>query len=193
MQGSKYTYILLVLFIIVFIIQNITEVWVYFAFFPIFALKAPWIFITSIFLHADFSHLFFNMFALLIFGSYLERMIGGRAFIMIFITSGILGNFGYMITATKPWIPAVGASGAIYGIIGALAILAPFLIIFIYGILPIPIIVAAFLWAFLDFLGLFAPTNIAHGAHLMGLFVGIVSGLIIKLRRLHYRAALYYV
>ncbi|MCS7117078.1 MAG: rhomboid family intramembrane serine protease [Nitrososphaerota archaeon] len=180
----KLTFTLLGIIIVVFIIQNVTDLWVYFAFYPILALHMPWMFLTSIFLHAGFSHLIFNMFALLIFGSYLERMVSSRTFITIFLISGILGNVGYMITATDPRIPAVGASGAIYGIMGALAILAPYLIIFIYGIIPVPIIVAAFLWALLDFFGLFLPTDVAHGAHLMGLFIGIISGLLIRLRRL---------
>ncbi len=139
-------------------------------------------FLTSIFLHADFSHLFFNMFALFFFGLYLERAIGGRAFATLFLLSGLLGNLGYMVTSADPLIPAVGASGAIYGIVGALATLAPTMLIFIYGFIPVPMVLAAVLWALVDILGLFAPSGIAHGAHLGGMLVGAAFGIYVRAR-----------
>jgi membrane associated rhomboid family serine protease len=122
------------------------------------------------------------MFALFFFGMYLERMIGNRTFALLFLSSGIIGNIGYSITAIDPFTPAIGASGAVFGIIGALATLAPFLMIFIYGFLPIPMIVAAVLWALLDLIGLFAPSGIAHGAHLGGMFVGIAFGIYLRIK-----------
>lgn len=177
----KWTFIFIAASVIAFLLQNVTDLWIIFAFFPIFSFEAPWMFVTSIFLHADFSHLFFNMFALLFFGIYLERMIGRRAFATLFLLSGIIGNVGYLITASDPFIPAIGASGAVYGIMGALATLAPFMMIFIY-MLPMPMIVAAILWALADFAGLFAPSGIAHGAHLGGMFVGVAFGIYVRVK-----------
>jgi len=174
---SNWTLILIGICVVAFVFQNITNSWIYLAFFPGMALSAPWMFVTSIFLHADMSHLFFNMIALFFFGTSLERMIGGRAFAALFFLSGIIGNVGYMLTSTEPYTPAIGASGAIYGVMGALAALAPFMLVYIYGLLPLPMIAAAVLWAFLDFAGLFGPSGIAHGAHLGGLFVGVLYGL----------------
>jgi membrane associated rhomboid family serine protease len=174
---SNWTVVLIVLCIVAFVFQNITNSWIYLAFFPGMALSAPWIFVTSIFLHADLSHLFFNMIALFFFGTSLERMIGGRAFVTLFFLSGIIGNLGYLLTSTDPYTPAIGASGAIYGVMGALATLAPFMLVYIYGLLPLPMIAAAVLWGILDFAGLFGPSGIAHGAHLGGLFVGFFFGL----------------
>jgi membrane associated rhomboid family serine protease len=46
--------------------------------------------------------------------------------------------------------------------------------------MPVPLVVAAFLWAFLDFTGLFMPSDIAHGAHLAGMLIGIVYGAYIR-------------
>ena len=88
-------------------------------------------FVTSIFLHANLSHLFFNMFALFFVGIYLERMVGRRTFFTIFLTSGIIGNLGYLVTASNPQVPAIGASGAVYGVMGALAVIAPFLLVYV--------------------------------------------------------------
>ncbi len=181
-ETPLWTFIFIGVCFVAFFIPNLTELWVYMTFVPAFALEMPWMFISSIFLHASFDHLFFNMFALFFFGLYLERMVGRTAFAALFLFSGIIGNVGYMITAPNPYIPAVGASGAVYGVIGALAILTPFLLVYIYGMLPVPMIVAAFLWGLLDFLGLFNPSGIAHGAHLLGMLVGITYGLILRMR-----------
>lgn len=167
--------------VVAYAFQQVTDLWVYLAFFPAFAFRYPWMFVTSIFLHANFSHLFFNMLALFFFGIYMERMIGRRAFMMLFFISGIVGNAGYMITAPYPQTPAIGASGAVYGLVGTLATIAPFMIVF-FGFVPLPMVGAAILWALLDLLGLFVPSGIAHGAHLTGLLVGVAFGLYLRYR-----------
>lgn len=185
----KWTYILIAVTVAVFILQNMTDAWIYFAFFPAYALQDPWMFVTSIFLHSGFDHILFNMIALFFFGTYAERLLGQRVFLLLYFASGIVGNFGYMLTATDPTIPAIGASGAIYGLMGALAVLAPRLMVFIYGLIPLPMIGAAALYALLDLAGLFVPTGIAHGAHLGGLVAGVILGLYIRGR---FRAAYVY-
>ena len=176
-RSPKWTFVFIALCIVAYVFQNISNSWIYLAFFPAFAFEAPWMFVTSIFLHADISHLFFNMLALFFFGTSLERMIGRQAFVIIFLLSGVVGNFGYMITASNPYIPSIGASGSIYGVLGALATLAPFMLVYIYGMVPVPMIVTAVIWGLLDFTGLFTPSGIAHGAHLGGMFIGVFFGL----------------
>jgi membrane associated rhomboid family serine protease len=158
------------------------EIWQYFAFFPALVIKWPWTLITSIFLHADFNHLLFNMFALFFFGSYLERLLGSNRFLIIFIAAGIVGNLGYFVTAPNNMIPAIGASGAAYGLMGTLAILAPFMSVYVWGLLPVPMVVLTAVYALLDVSGLFisSGSNIAHGAHLAGLLVGLVFGLYLR-------------
>ncbi len=177
-----WTFVFIAASVLGFIFQQTNSLWVYFVFIPAYAARFPWMLVTSIFFHTDLNHLVFNMFALYFFGSHLERMIGGRVYASLFLLSGIVGNLGYMATASSLRIPALGASGAIYGVIGSLAILAPLMIVLIYGLVPIPMIAAAFLWALMDFLGLFIPSGIAHGAHLSGMLVGAVVGLYIRLR-----------
>jgi membrane associated rhomboid family serine protease len=157
-----------------------------FEFIPSMAFERPWTFISSIFMHADLSHLFFNMFALFIFGSYLESRVGAGTFLFVYFLAGIFGNLGYMLTAFNPNIPGVGASGAIYGLIGTLAAVAPLAIVYV-GFAPMPMIFVAVLYGITEFFGLFVPSGIARGAHLSGLIVGFLYGLYLRngMRRYH--------
>jgi hypothetical protein len=165
----------------VFILELIYPIENYFSFVPAHALAEPWTFVTAMFLHADFTHLFFNMFALFMFGIYLENKIDKKTYLIIYFVSGIFGNIGYMLTAPDATIPGLGASGAIFGIMGTLAVLAPTAIIYLYGV-PMPMLIAAFFWALTEFLGVFVPSGIAHGAHLGGLFFGIFCGMYLRSR-----------
>ena len=130
----------------------------------------PWRFVTSMFLHADLAHLFFNMFALLMFGLYLERKIGKNMFLLVYLVSGIIGGVGFEIF-NQPGVIGLGASGAIYGIIGALVVLEPKMLVYVYFI-PVPIAVAGLLYAAIELAGMGAADNIGHAAHLFGLLGG---------------------
>jgi len=136
---------------------------------------APWGFFTAMFLHGSLLHLFFNGFALFMFGPFLEQRIGSRRFLELFLASGILGSAAYylfVIAGITTPLPALGASGAIFGILGALAILTPNLMILVWFI-PMNMRQAAVFWVALEFLGTFNPSSgIASAAHLGGLVVG---------------------
>jgi hypothetical protein len=164
---------------LIFILQLFFPIEEYGYFIPAKAFERPWTFITSIFLHADFLHLFFNMFALFIFGTFLETRIDAKDYILIFLISGIFGNIAYMLISADPTIPGLGASGAIYGIMGALAVMAPTAIVYI-GYVPMPMFIAAIVWAITEFTGMFVPSDIGHSAHLAGLIIGVVYGLYIR-------------
>ncbi|MBI5225662.1 rhomboid family intramembrane serine protease [Candidatus Micrarchaeota archaeon] len=136
----------------------------------------PWTLITSMFLHGGFIHIFFNGFALFTFGPYLERMIGSKRFLAIYFISGIAGGLAYAATywlhLVPVSIPALGASGAIFGILGAVAILRPNLPILMWFI-PMPMKYAALVWVALSLLETIdVSSGIAGAAHLGGLFVG---------------------
>jgi len=168
--------------VIVFILQQIfPSITDSFSFTPIYAFSQPWTFVTAIFLHADPTHILLNMIALFFFGIYLEQKISKRDYILIFLAAGIIGNVGYLLTAPSANVPGLGASGAIYGIMGTLTVLAPKAIVFVYGI-PMPMFVAAIFWFLLEFFGLFSPSDIAHGAHIGGLFFGLIVGLYYRSR-----------
>ncbi len=154
-----------------------------FYFDPSLALNEPWRFLTSMFLHGNFSHLFFNMFALFLFGMILEKNVGKIEFLKIFLTGGIIGSVIYFLTIllgiASP-TPALGASGGVYAILGALAILTPNLRIFLLFI-PMRMRQAAIVWVIIEFLGVFNDSSgIASAAHLGGLLFGILYAMNFK-------------
>ena len=134
-----------------------------------------WTLLTAIFLHGGVVHLLYNLFALALFGSILEHIIGSRKFLILFFVSGLAASL-----ASLPFYTSVlGASGAIFGVLGMLGILRPKLTVWLYH-MPMPMIVALFVWAAGDLIGFFAPAagdNTANLAHLGGLAVGLVAGI----------------
>lgn len=148
---------------------------------PALVMAQPWTIVTSIFLHGGIMHIFLNMFGLLMFGPILEAKIGGKNFVYLYLISGIIGNLGYILTAGMGGLPVLGASGAIYGILGALAVLQPNLMVLVW-FMPMPIYMAAVAWFFIE-LGsgiTGAQPGIANFAHLFGLFGGIGLGMMFK-------------
>lgn len=137
--------------------------------------ERPWTLVTHIFLHSTPRHLLGNMFALALFGSILERLIGWRRFLVIFFIAGLASSvadvFFYQAT--------LGASGALFGVLGTLAVLRPRMPVFAFGI-PIPMILATVLWILLDLAGLFYPDNVAHASHLLGMLAGFVFGFYLR-------------
>lgn len=137
----------------------------------------PWTILTHIFVHADFSHLFWNMLALFFFGTQLENRIGERRFLMVFLVSGLVGGLAEVLFSSGF---IMGASGAVMGIMGCLALLAPEIRVIIFPIpLPISITVAIILFAAIDLfyqMSLGGSDGIAHMAHLAGLGAGLLFG-----------------
>lgn len=94
---------------------------------PILGDVQPYRFLGSAFLHSGFWHLLFNMYALWLIGSALEPIIGRARFLAIYLLSAIAGNVAVLLTADpsgQSWIRATaGASGAVFGVFGALFLL----------------------------------------------------------------------
>ncbi|MFA4960284.1 MAG: rhomboid family intramembrane serine protease [Candidatus Pacearchaeota archaeon] len=135
----------------------------------------PWRFVSSIFLHNDITHLIFNLFALILFGLILEYIIGSKKFLFSFFSAGIFAN----LISINFYSSSLGASGAIFGVIGALTIIKPLMPIWAFGI-PMPIFFALVIWAVSDILMTFMPTNVGTIAHLSGLFLGLILGLFFR-------------
>jgi len=134
-----------------------------------------WRFITAIFLHGSLVHLMYNLFALILFGLILEKFIGSNKFLLVFFVSGILAN----IVSVNFYPVSLGASGAIMGVIGALAIVKPFMTVWAFGMI-MPMSVAAVLWIVGDVVGVFVPDNVGHIAHLSGVAFGAFFGIIFR-------------
>ena len=137
-----------------------------------------WTILTHMFLHGGFSHLFFNIFALFFIGPELERRIGGRNFLIVYLVSGMFAGFGYILLSSY-WVGVIGASGAIYGILACLAILAPYMTIYIIPF-PIPIKIIYLIPLFVIINLLMIQPGVAYMAHLSGLLVGILFGVVLK-------------
>ncbi len=128
--------------------------------------------VTAIFLHSGLPHLMYNLFGLALFGSILEHIIGSKKFLILFFVSGLAASF----ISIPFYARVLGASGAIFGILGTLGILRPKLTVWVYS-MPMPMILALFVWGAGDVLGIFAPTGTANIAHLGGLGIGVIAGL----------------
>ena len=130
-----------------------------------------WRIVTSMFLHADFFHVLFNMFSLFLFGPELEKIAGKVRFLTIYFLAGIFGNVLTFVTE-GPFYASVGASGAIYGIFGAFAAL----VYYTRHTMPqlkqiiMPIIIVSVIF-----------TLIQPGINRMGHFGGLAAGLVLGL------------
>lgn len=138
---------------------------------PALAWREPWTFVSYMFLHGGLGHLFFNMLALFFFGSRLEGRLGGRAFLGLYFTSGIMGALLSLLLA--PHAAIIGASGAVFGVMLGYAWFWPRDQIMIWGIIPIEARWLILLTTGLALWGGFSGGSggIAHFAHLGG-FVG---------------------
>jgi membrane associated rhomboid family serine protease len=137
----------------------------------------PWTIITNMFVHGGFWHLFANMITLYFLGTFLSRLVGNSKVLLVYFIGGIFGNVLYILLG-DPLSIAVGASGAVYAVAGALVVLVPNVRVLLYFFIPMPlwVVVLVFfvLWSFMP--------NVAWEAHLGGLVVGLIAGYFFRRR-----------
>ncbi len=130
-----------------------------------------WRLVTSMFLHGDALHLFSNMVSLLIFGSYIELSFSKFKFVLIYFVSGFLGSLFTVFLLPLNTI-SLGASGAVFGLIGAAL-----------SILIVernnPLIILGLVYVFYFVFSSFSP-GINYFAHIFGLLGGFVTGFILR-------------
>jgi membrane associated rhomboid family serine protease len=136
-----------------------------------------WTFITYMFMHGNFSHIFFNMFGLFIFGTHVERQMGSREFLLYYMLTGIMAgifSFGVYYFTGSYWVSLIGASGALFAVQLAYAVFFPDSIIYIWGILPLraPVMVLGFTALELIFSITRHNSGVAHLTHLAGFGFG---------------------
>ena len=145
---------------------------------PVLLSQQPWTIISSMFVHGGIWHILFNMISLYFLGSFFIRAAGERSFVAVFLLGGLAGNILFVLLA-NPFSTGIGASGAVFALGGALAVMVPRVPVFIFFIpVPIPLWVAIIIFFFLSFL-----PGIAWEAHLGGLLLGLIAGLIFRRRR----------
>jgi membrane associated rhomboid family serine protease len=147
-----------------------------FGFTPAYVLIKPWTVLTAMFIHSPFPsfwHLAGNMISLYFLGSYLIRLVGDKRFLVVYFIGGIIGNVLFFFLA-HPFSTAIGASGAIAAVCGALVALRPKMRVYMMFI-PIPMPLWVFALIFLVILSIIVP-GIAWQAHLGGLVTGLIIG-----------------
>lgn len=143
--------------------------------------------ITSMFIHGGLMHIFFNMYVLYIFGNLAEKVYGSYKFLTIYVSTGIIAGLATLIV--NPVTISVGASGAIFGLIGLLFGTGfrkdtPSLLKSITGTTLLPMILINV------FLGFTVP-SINNAAHLGGLFSGFAFGLLTPVLKHYSRYSLW--
>ena len=152
-----------------------------------------WQLVTYIFLHGGISHILFNLLALWMFGGELESYWGPRKFLRYFLFCGIGAGLCTVVFSPYQFIPVVGASGAIYGILLAFGWLFPNRLIYVYFLVPIPAKYFVIIFGLIELYASMQGTGggVAHLTHLGGLIFGILymayPTLRQKLRREYYR------
>jgi membrane associated rhomboid family serine protease len=152
------------------------------SFVPVLGESEPWRFLTSAFAHGGVTHILFNMLALWMVGAqYLERLLGAARYAAVYLVSAIGGSVVYLLMSTPPtndfasrsmWLtPAVGASGAVFGLFGALLVLNRHLgrsSAGMYATIAINAVIG------------FVVPNVAWQAHLGGLVTGAALAAVIS-------------
>jgi membrane associated rhomboid family serine protease len=142
-----------------------------------------WRFVTYQFLHSTsgFGHIFWNMLWLYFFGTMLEPVWGSRKFLIFYLVCGAAGGLLYPPLALVGWLdkgPLVGASGAILGVLVAVAVLFPTSRILFFGIFPIRVRIVAIVFLVFAILTLLRPYQVGNAggqaAHLGGMVAGAV-------------------
>jgi membrane associated rhomboid family serine protease len=152
-----------------------------------------WQLFTYIFLHGGFTHILFNLLALYMFGGELESYWGSKKFLRYFFFCGIGAGICSVLFAPYQFIPIIGASGAIYGILLAFGWLFPSRLIYIYFLFPIPAKYFVIIFGLIELFSSMEGTGggVAHLTHLGGLVFGLIymayPTIRQKIRREYYR------
>jgi membrane associated rhomboid family serine protease len=142
-----------------------------------------WTLLTAAFSHIELWHIALNMLVLWSFGSVLERLWGTRIFSAFYLTAAVVASASHCLVSSlilgDPRISALGASGAVSGLLLAFALLFPRHRILVFGIIPVPALIGALAFVAIDLWGLFAQSRgggvgIGHGAHLGGALCGFL-------------------
>lgn len=174
----------IIIFLLVFSMPEAMLNWV----FEVFSLSGPgawqvWTWFTSLFLHASASHLFFNMLGLYFFGKILEEEVDSKWFLSIYFISGLIGSFVFIMTSASP---IVGASGCVFGVMGAAMLMNPIKRIHLY-IFPLPLGIVAIMFLVVETLVIYFQQpefgTIAHIAHLGGVIAGSIFAFFYDWRR----------
>ena len=143
-----------------------------------------WQFLTYMFVHGSVWHLFFNMFALIMFGRTLERFLGTREFVLFYFLCGILGgviSYVFYLVQGVTGIAVMGASGSIYALLFLCAVLFPSARLLLFFFIPVKMPYAVMIYIAIE---IFSQVyGVANGvAHLIHLSCILIAWLYVWLR-----------
>jgi membrane associated rhomboid family serine protease len=173
--------------------QNILD---FFGVTPIRVLQGKRLFslFTSMFLHSSFWHILGNMVYLFVFGDNVEDQFGHMRYFLLYFIFGVVGGLSHAITAInsggeEAFIPALGASGAVSGILGSYLLFFPRARIvsvvpsfLLFSVAPVPAWVFVGFWFLLQLLYSGGNAAVAYTAHVGGFLTGVLVALLFKLK-----------
>jgi membrane associated rhomboid family serine protease len=147
-------------------------------------------FLTAGFVHASGTHLAFNMITFFFFGPLLEGILGGGAFLLLYFGSELAAHaLTFLFNRNDPHYSAVGASGAVSGVVFAFCVFFPLRNLYLFFALPIPAILFAFGYVFGSIYAMRGGGQtggmgnwIAHEAHVGGALAGVVLTILLEPR-----------
>lgn len=157
-----------------------------------------WTLLTSVFSHNMLLHLLLNMYVLSSFGPVVEGLLGGKAFLRFYLIAGVVSSLCHALVSAfilgRPDLSALGASGAISGLILLFSLVFPRQTMLLFGFIPVRALFGALIFVGLDLWGLAVQAEggglpIGHGAHLGGALCGAIYyfvGLRPRLQRRYY-------
>ncbi len=149
-----------------------------------------WILLTSAFSHILGLHIFLNMFVLQSFGPIVQATIGVKRFLIFYFAAAIFSSLSHAAVSAflieKPEMAALGASGAVSGVIILFSLMYPTQKILLFGFIPVPAAIGGLIFIGLDIWGLWAQTGggglpIGHGAHLGGAVAAVFYFIFLKI------------
>jgi membrane associated rhomboid family serine protease len=140
--------------------------------------------VTSMFLHGGWGHLLGNMGFLWVFGDNIEHRIGHLRFVLFYLATGIAAGLAHIVFNSNSYVPTVGASGAISGVLGGYLLLFPRNRVYVLtwgGVAAVPALLMLGLWILFQFIngvGSIANTpetgGVAYLAHIGGFIAGLI-------------------
>ena len=135
----------------------------------------PWTIVTNMFVHADLWHFLGNMLMLYFFGSYLLGLVGEARFLLVYFAGGLLANVAFLVLGSD-FATVVGASGALYAVMGVMAVMRPRLKVYLWFMIPVDLWIVVVVGMLIIFPG------VAWQAHLGGLVLGLAAGYFFRKR-----------
>jgi membrane associated rhomboid family serine protease len=138
-----------------------------------------YIIVTALFLHANISHIVFNMIALFLMGPSVEKSVGGLKFFFVYFLGGMIANLAMFIPFLySPNSVGIGASGAIMALIGLGTFICPGKLVISQFLIPLPFVVVGAFYFLSNAMNLFTSSQIGYPVHVLGIIIGSIFGLV---------------